>query len=595
MATLATLNLLQWYQYQHLIITTGWGGLYIHTADLLCLGWARPSHSSTLPELNRVQTPLVPQAWEEALAEHPDKAFTRYILDGLRHGFRVGFQCHSPLKSATSNMPSAREHPDVVQQYIMEELAKGRLLGPFQLDQLRGMHINRFGVIPKGHNSGKWRLITDLSFPEGLSVNDGIDPCLCSLKYTSVDEVAEMVGKLGRGTLLAKIDIEAAYRLIPVHPQDRALQAVQWNGRVYVDPMLPFDLRSAPKIFNAVADALEWTLRRLGIVFIKHYLDDFIIAGPPGSQECQWALETLDQACSRLGVPLAEHKREGPTTCLTFLGIEIDTQKGELRLPKEKLERLVSLLATWGDRKACTLKELESLIGHLNHACKVARPGRSFLRRMIDLLQGTQASRRHAAAIRLNLGFRSDLAWWREFVPTWNGVAFLSPPDIIPTTEMATDASGSWGCGAWHGQHWLQVQWDEHSRDLDIACKEMIPIILACATWGHTWAGHRVTCHCDNQVVVACLRSRSSRHHGIMHLLRCLAFIEANLTFVLHPTYVSTKLNHLADDISRNYVSSFLSKVPLADHSPTPLPKGLLSTNRRTGSGINGAVSFTLL
>ena len=70
---------------------------------------------------------------------------------------------------------------------------------------------------------------------------------------------------------------------------------------------------------------------------------------------------------------MAEHKREGPTTCLTFLGIEIDTEKGELRLPKEKLECLVTLLAAWGDRKARTLKELESLIGHLNHAHKVVR------------------------------------------------------------------------------------------------------------------------------------------------------------------------------------------------------------------------------
>lgn len=67
-----------------------------------------------------------------------------------------------------------------------------------------------------------------------------------------------MASKLGPGTLLAKVDID---RLIPVHPQDRPLQAVQWNGNIYVDPMLPFSLRSAPKIFNAVADTLSTTSR----------------------------------------------------------------------------------------------------------------------------------------------------------------------------------------------------------------------------------------------------------------------------------------------------------------------------------------------
>jgi len=78
-------------------------------------------------------------------------------------------------------------------------------------------------VIPKGHNIGKWRLITDLSFPEGSSVNDGIDSELCSLSYVTMDEVASIVAGLGIGVLMGKVDIEAAYRLVPVHPQDRVL------------------------------------------------------------------------------------------------------------------------------------------------------------------------------------------------------------------------------------------------------------------------------------------------------------------------------------------------------------------------------------
>jgi hypothetical protein len=92
--------------------------------------------------------------------------------------------------------------------------------------------VNRFGVIPEGHNTGKWRLITDLSFPPGRSVNDGVDPDLCSLTYTTVDHVAEIAVSLGKGTLLAKQDIESAYCLVPVHPQDRPLQAVQWKDHI---------------------------------------------------------------------------------------------------------------------------------------------------------------------------------------------------------------------------------------------------------------------------------------------------------------------------------------------------------------------------
>ena len=158
----------------------------------------------------------------------------------------------SPV-SCLHNMPSAELHPQVVTDYITKKLTQGRLIGPIPDPYLLpSLHISRFGVIPKGHNTGKWRLITDLSYPPGVSVNNGIDKSLCSLEYMTVDDVAHIVHQIGRGAQLAKIDIESAYRLIPVHPQDRPLQAVRWQTHTYVDPMLPFGLRSAPKIFNAV-------------------------------------------------------------------------------------------------------------------------------------------------------------------------------------------------------------------------------------------------------------------------------------------------------------------------------------------------------
>ena len=375
-------------------------------------------------------------------------------------------------------MHSAMEHPEVVREYLTTECALGRMLGPFSEQDQRFLpqcHISRFGVIPKGHNTGRWRLITDLSYPPGESVNDGIEAELCSLVYTSIDQVARVAAGYQQGALLAKVDIEAVYRLIPVHPADRPLQATSWEGKLYIDPMLPFGLRSAPKLFNAVADALEWYLEQQGIRHIYHYLDDFIVVGPPDSLECAKALTVLDESCAFLGIPLASHKRDGPTTCLTFLGIEVDTAEAELRLPGDKLQRLSTLLQQWADRKTCSRRELESLVGLLNHACKVIRVGRSFLRRMLDLLHAVPAHPRRPHPIRLNREFRSDR--WRTFVQSWNGISYLTLE--LPVMEMASDASGSWGCGAWHLSHWFQWEWDDRSTPLPIMVKELFPIILA--------------------------------------------------------------------------------------------------------------------
>lgn len=85
-----------------------------------------------------------------------------------------------------------------------------------------------------------------------------------------------------RGAILAKLDIKSAYRLVPVHPNDRHLLGVQLMERraaYYVDGMLPFGLRSAPKIFMAIADGLEWIMRERGMTFMDHYFDDFITMG----------------------------------------------------------------------------------------------------------------------------------------------------------------------------------------------------------------------------------------------------------------------------------------------------------------------------
>ena len=241
--------------------------MYPYTADLLCLSFNRPLHQDCWTAIMGVVSPLKFKAWEAALCLHPDKAFGRLLTEGLREGFRIGFDRRRPLKPALQNMQSAHDHPEAIDDYLAKECSLGRMLGPFTMDDLAALpqyQINRFGVIPKGHGTGKWRLITDLSFPPERSVNDGIDPVLCSLSYPLVEQVSEIAARLGRGALLAKMDIESAYRLIPVHPQDRPLhpqdrplQAMQWRERVYIDPMLPFGLRSAPKLFNAVADALE--------------------------------------------------------------------------------------------------------------------------------------------------------------------------------------------------------------------------------------------------------------------------------------------------------------------------------------------------
>ena len=174
--------------------------------------------------------------------------------------------------------------------------------------------------------------------------------------------------------------------MIPVQPKDRRLLAMQWKGKIYFDTCLPFGLRSAPKIFSAVADALQWSLEQAGVSWIAHYLDDYITMGKAGTPECQKKLHLMVAGCRELGVPINQKKCEGPATSLVFLGFLVDTVQMSVSLPEAKTQRILSTVIEWCGKKACRKRDLESLLGHLQHAATVVRPCRTFVCRLIGLM-----------------------------------------------------------------------------------------------------------------------------------------------------------------------------------------------------------------
>ena len=209
-----------------------------------------------------------------------------FILDGLESGFRVGFDYRTAeCAKARGNMTSVCEDKDMISAYLNEECLLGRVMGPLDPCAFPSIHCSLIGLVPEG-STGKWRLIVDLSSPHDRSVNDGIDPALCSLEYVTVDIVADVVAGLP-GSSLSKIDVRSAYRTVPVHPEDRWLLGMLWEGQLFVDTVLPFGLRSAPKLFTAVADAVEWIAKLRGIQPLFHYLDDFLLVSSSATGAAQ--------------------------------------------------------------------------------------------------------------------------------------------------------------------------------------------------------------------------------------------------------------------------------------------------------------------
>ena len=146
-----------------------------------------------------------------------------------------------------------------------------------------------------------------------------------------------------------------------------------------------------------------------------------------------------------------------------------------------------------------------------------------------------------------------------------------------PSTSFETDASGSWGAGAVWNHHWFQLAWESDAeKQQNIATLELVPIVVSAAVWGKQWQGQSILCRCDNLAVVHAIGNRSCRDPSLMHLLRTLFFFEAHYHFALCAEHIAGVDNILADDLSRNNLSSFVQRCPfLPDSTPTPIPSCL--------------------
>ena len=158
-----------------------------------------------------------------------------------------------------------------------------------------------------------------------------------------------------------------------------------------------------------------------------------------------------------------------------------------------------------------------------------------------------------------------------------------------PEATVTSDASGSWGCGAFSDSgQWFQCEWQGAWSDVHITAKELLPIVIACALWGKEWQGKTVKCYSDNAAVVSIIRSGRSKHDLSMHLMRSLSLFTAKYEVVLMEEYLPGRLNEAADAISRGNLPLFFRQVPTAARHPTAIPQELLDildlVRMRTGN-----------
>ncbi len=364
--------------------------------------------------------------------------------------------------------------------------------------------------------------------------------------------------------------------VMPIHPSFWHLFGIRWKENFYFSVRLTFGCRSSPKIFDMLSEAICWILsNNYDIPYLVHLLDDFLIISPPDSIPAAHLL-TTQKVFSELGIPLALDKTAGPSTSIEFLGINLDSQKFQASLPKEKIDRMILVASTLAANPICSKRELLSVLGHLNFAMRIIPQGRPFISHLLTLASSTHALEDQIA---LTDSCCNELSLWISFFKRWNGLSFFyknlisSPVDI----QLFTDAAPSIGYGGFYQGRWFASTWPCQLSNLpqsaaSSALFELYPIVIAAFLWGKEWSATSILIHCDNEATVHCVNKSRSHSPMLNPLLRRLTWISACDQFIITARHIPGSKNQIADSLSRFSFQKFRTLAPEADPLPTPVP-----------------------
>jgi hypothetical protein len=416
------------------------------------------------------------------LKQYPNHHFIDTITSIAASGVRVGFEGRNLGQTHHLNHASAFAHPDVITKSIQSEILKGRVK---EIDSLPANYFcSPIGLVPtlsEGIQTG-WRMIFDLSSPNGYSVNDGIPKEYGSLVYETLGNAIQLVAQAGKGAMMMKWDLKSAFHHVPIDPCDYWLLLFEWQGKFYVDMFLPFGLHTAPRIFNLFAEALHWIFDTLHEWNVTHYLDDFLFIFPPGTDLSPYSLQ-FDRVLSSFGLSKAAAKDSNGCVVI-HLGFEFNSNMMEVTLPLNKKQHAVDAVSFLLSSSSVSFSILQETLGFLSHCCQVVPLGCPFLRNLFSLLNYNNLSS-HGWRIRISHAAQTDLQWWQHFLSSWSAISLIQPSRS--NHDIATDASGLKGIGGVHKRCVFSERMPTRQRSKHINFKEIFTILHAFLLWHELW------------------------------------------------------------------------------------------------------------
>jgi len=446
------------------------------------------------------------------------------VCQDIRYGADIGCTGIGRMPTVARNAKSAVKFGQQVSDAVADWLEKGFAAGPFLEEQVpEGAKIN--SILCREKPNGAVRIILNLSAPEGISVNDGINKEDFPAIMSSTNMWLEVLHKAGQGAWIMKVDWSDAYKHLHVRRQDLDLQWFSWLGRYFQELCLIFGSASSPGLYDRMAKtALDLILRKAKFPkdYVCQHLDDTAAACPADSDALVAFDEVYTEVAEYLGIKLAPRddpeKAFKPSKSGIVFGISYDTVNWTWGLPKDKLQRLANQIRWITEQHSVRQDEIQSVVGRIIHIKPLVPEGRFHVDHLMRL---NNVSTRKDEHIPLDAHFKRQLYFWYIIVATCNNKAGIPAPETVAApwaVQCYTDAAGGSlegpgkGAGAvipelgwWAYMPWSrsindgswQVQGKKVSRKL--AALELIGPLITITTASEQLYGKPIIFWVDNQ------------------------------------------------------------------------------------------------
>ena len=483
---------------------------------------------------------------EEELYDYEDKL----VIDLLKYGFPLAHNGNTGNTEQPGNHKGAREFPEEIRRILKKEVDTRAVLGPFVKSPFKVTFFLPLNSVPKKESTTR-RLILDLSYPEGNSINDGVHKDVylgeeSKLSLPSVDNLVEKIVELGRNCKIFKIDLSRAYHQIYGDPFSYNKLAYMFEDKIYADCTLSMGSRSSARCCQRVSSVVVFIFGKRGH-FAINFLDD--IGGAETAEKAEEAFKQLRQILIDMGLQEAYEKSVAPCTVMVFLGIQVNTEELTLKIPDCKWNELQLLLQSWDQKVTACLKDVQRLAGLLNFACKCVKSGRIYLSRILNFLRSLPKFGYRT----IPQPVREDIRWWKEFAQEFNGVSLIvnkdwSKPDHVVSSDSCLVGGGGFAQGKFFKVEYSKIF---NQQKMDINQLECAMLTISLRLWGKCFARERIQMWCDNRVTVEAVQSGVSRNRVIQKCLREIHKLQALYSFELRVSHLEGVNNRISDALSR--------------------------------------------